>query len=124
LSPRDERCEQCYRFNRRCDLASPWAEDDRLQRKEEELREQRLEAEMKAARLRKQERQLQKKRKALWEREKQNVDELEADEAAAEAVARSTPPAGLPEPAPSPTGFSQVSFGSFGRTSPVPTGSS
>jgi hypothetical protein len=87
LSPRDERCEQCYRFNRRCDLASPWAEDDRFQRKEEELREQRLEAEIKAARLRKQERQLQKKRKALWEREKQNVDELEADEAAAEAVA-------------------------------------
>jgi hypothetical protein len=87
LSPRDERCEQCYRFNRRCDLASPWAEDDRLQRKEEELREQRLEAEMKAARLRKQERQLQKKRKALWEREKQNVAELEVDEAAAEAVA-------------------------------------
>jgi hypothetical protein len=37
LSPRDERCEQCYRFRRQCDLASPWAEDDRLGRKEKEL---------------------------------------------------------------------------------------
>jgi hypothetical protein len=72
LSPRDERCEQCYRFRRQCDLASPWAEDDRLGRKEKELqaqeerlldqamkaREQALEAERKAVRLRKQTRLL------------------------------------------------------------------
>jgi hypothetical protein len=37
LSPRDERCEQCYRFRRQCDLASPWAENDRLERKEKKL---------------------------------------------------------------------------------------
>jgi hypothetical protein len=56
VSPRDERCEQCYRANRSCDLASPWAEDDRLKQKEETLREQRLKTEADAIRLRKQER--------------------------------------------------------------------
>jgi hypothetical protein len=45
LSSLDERCEQCYRYQRQCDLASPWAEDDRLEKKEKELREQALEAE-------------------------------------------------------------------------------
>lgn len=82
LSPRDEHCEQCYRHNRKCDLASPWAEDDRLQKQEEELRERRLRAESEAIRLRKQERLLQKRRRELWAREKQNITELEVDEAA------------------------------------------
>jgi hypothetical protein len=86
LSHLDERCEQCYRNQRQCDLASPWAEDDRLKKKGEELREQRLEAETKAARLRKQERLILKRRRALWKREGQNIDELEIDEAAAEAL--------------------------------------
>jgi hypothetical protein len=44
VSPRDERCEQCYRFRRQCDLASPWAEDGRLKKQEEEFREQALAA--------------------------------------------------------------------------------
>jgi hypothetical protein len=79
LSSLDERCEQCYRYQRQCDLASPWDEDDRLEKKEKELREQALEAErqeeelrgqalkkeLKAARLRKQARLLQKRRRAL-----------------------------------------------------------
>jgi hypothetical protein len=69
-------------------------------------REEALAAEARAARLRKQARLLQKRRRALWEREKQNIDELEVDEAAAEAVAQATPLAGLPKPAFSPTGFS------------------
>jgi hypothetical protein len=65
LSPRDERCEQYYRFQRNYNLASPWTEDDRLQAKEEELRNKRLKAEMEASRLRKQERLVRKRRKAL-----------------------------------------------------------
>jgi hypothetical protein len=39
------------------------------------------------ARLRKQARLVEKRRQALWEREKQNIDELKVDEAVAEAVA-------------------------------------
>jgi hypothetical protein len=120
LSARDERCEQCYRFNRSCELASPWVEDDRLKRKEEQLREERLRAEQEAVRLRKQERLVQKKRRLLWEREKQNISELEGDEAVAGMASRVESPSRGPT---SPTGLSQVSFGSFGRTTPVPTGS-
>jgi len=119
LSARDERCEQCYRFNRSCDLASPWAEDDRLKKKEEQLREERLKAEQAAVQLRKQERLVQKKRRLLWEREKQNISELEEDEAASGAASQVQSPLQGPR---SPTGLSQVSFGSFGRTSPAPTG--
>jgi hypothetical protein len=37
ISPLSERCEQCHRFNRPCDLASPWAEFDRLQKQSDEL---------------------------------------------------------------------------------------
>jgi hypothetical protein len=50
------------------------------------------------ARLRKQARLVEKWRQALWEREKQNIDELEVDEAAAEALeslAREQPRAAL-----------------------------
>jgi hypothetical protein len=86
LSHLDERCEQCYRHQRQCDLASPWAEDDRLKKKGKKLREQRLEAETKAARLRKQKRLLLKRRRALWKREGQNIDKLEVNKAAAEAL--------------------------------------
>jgi hypothetical protein len=118
LSSRDERCEQCYRFNRSCELASPWAEDDRLKQKEEKLREERLKAESEAVRLRKQERLVQKKRRQLWEREKQNIVELEGDEVLTLGIEGPS----FPGPT-SPTGLSQVSFGSFGRTSPVPSGS-
>jgi hypothetical protein len=38
------------------------------------------------ARLRKQARLVEKRRQALWEREKQNIKELEMNEAVAEAV--------------------------------------
>jgi hypothetical protein len=58
LSSLDERCEQYYRYQRQYDLASLWAKDDRLKKKEKELREQALKAELKAARLRKQARLL------------------------------------------------------------------
>jgi hypothetical protein len=122
LSSIDERCEQCYRSQRSCELASPWPEFDRLYKEKEKIRQQRLEAELKAVRLRKQERALQKRLKALGDREEQNILDLEMNEATAEAL---EPPAdGQPQVALSPTGLSQVSFGSFGRTSPLPTGSS
>jgi hypothetical protein len=39
------------------------------------------------ARLRKQARLIEKRRQALWEREKQNIDELEVNKAASAAVA-------------------------------------
>jgi hypothetical protein len=71
VSPRDKRCEQCYRSRRQCDLASPWAEDGRLKKQEEELHEQALAAqaealaaEAKVARLRKQARLVEKRRQA------------------------------------------------------------
>jgi hypothetical protein len=78
-----------------------------------------VKAEAKALRLRRQKRLLQKKLRALSDQEKLNILNLEINEAAAEAVA--TTPAELLS---SLTRFSQVSFGSFDRTSPVPTGSS
>jgi hypothetical protein len=53
LSPFSEKCEQCYRFNRPCDLATSWSEVDRLLEKRDKLREERLAAEVKAIRLRK-----------------------------------------------------------------------
>jgi hypothetical protein len=69
LSSHSEKCEQCYRFNRPCDLATPWSEIDRLLEKRDKLRVERLAAEAKAIRLRKQERQLLKKVRALGDRE-------------------------------------------------------
>ena len=80
-----EKCEQCVRFNRPYDLASPWAEVDRLLEQRDKLREQRFEAERKAIRLRKQERLLLKKVRALDAREAKNIEEMEAEERAVEA---------------------------------------
>jgi hypothetical protein len=79
--------------------------------------------------LRKQERLLLKKARALSDRKSKVIDEIEADERLFEELAPFTiPPAGSSTPAPgfppSPAGFSQVSFGSLGRTSPVPISSS
>jgi hypothetical protein len=105
LSELSEKCAQCHRFNRPCDLASPWPEVHRLLQQRNKLREQRLEAEAKAIRLRKQERQLLKKARALGDRESKNIDEMEADElvAGAAASAEAPPPsAGSPGPT-SPT---------------------
>jgi hypothetical protein len=48
-----EHCAECYRIHRRCELASPMAEVERLAFKAEKFREQRIEAETKAIRLRK-----------------------------------------------------------------------
>jgi hypothetical protein len=122
LSEVSEKCEQCHRFNRPCDLASPWAEVHRLLKQSDDLKEKVLEAEAKALRLRKQRRVILKKVRALGAREESNIEGLEMDEAVSAAF---EPPAEeQPQAAPSPTGLSQVSFGSFGRTSPVPTGSS
>jgi hypothetical protein len=124
VSTLDDRCEQCMRNQRRCELAPPWDECERLVKQSEKLQTEALEAEAKAIRLRRQRRSVLKKLKEIDARERLNIEELEMDEAAAEAVAQATSSAGLFEPALSFTGFSQVSFGSFGRTSPVPTGSS
>jgi hypothetical protein len=86
-------------------------------KKKDDLDRQIIEAESKALRLRKQKRALQKKLRGLGDREEQNIRDLELDEMLAEI-----PVGEQPETATSPTGFSQVSFGSFGRISPVPSG--
>jgi uncharacterized protein (DUF3084 family) len=82
----DERCEQCYRSQRSYELASPWSEFDKLHKEKEKIRQQRLKAKLKAVRLRKQERALQKRLKALSDREKQNILDLEMDEATVKAL--------------------------------------
>jgi hypothetical protein len=127
VSQLDERCEQCYRNQRSCELAQPWDEFNRVLKKKKELDKQILAAEAKAIRLRKQRRLLQKKIKSLGNREAQNILDLEADEALDEALTDlpvlEPTQASTPRPQ-SPSGFSQVSFGSLDRTSPVPTGSS
>jgi hypothetical protein len=122
LSPLDDRCEQCVRLLRSCDLASPNAECHRLSKEMERLQDEALRAEAKAARLRRQRRALAKRLHALDAREKVNIEELEINERLANTSA-SEP---LPDPPgpQSPSGFSQVSFGSLGRTSLVPTSSS
>jgi hypothetical protein len=119
LSSHDERCEECFRHQRRCDLASPWAEVERLSKQSEKLQTEALEAEAKAVRLRRQRRLVLKKIKELDARERTNIEELEVDEMLAEASATVSGP----EAPSSPTGFSQASFGSLlGRTSPLPSG--
>jgi hypothetical protein len=109
-----ESCGNCVRLTRKCELASPWAEVDKLQQEDERLSEKIVEAEAKAARLRKQRRVTRRKLKMLGDREYKNILEMETDEAVSAAVT------GVfnPDPNPlSPTGFSQVSFGDLlGRT--------
>jgi hypothetical protein len=110
LSEISEKCSQCHRFDRSCDLASPWPEVHRLLEQRDKLREQRIEAEAKAVRLRKQERQLFKKARALGDRESKMIKELEADERLLDELAPPlTPSAGPSLPAPrvpsSPAGF-------------------
>jgi glycine/D-amino acid oxidase-like deaminating enzyme len=126
ISEASDHCVECYRTHRQCELTSPIAEVERLSSKAEVLRERRLEAERTAIRLRKQEKALHRKMRELGAREEQNILELEMEEAAEEVLdpselPSSAPALGVP---PSPAGFSQISFGSLDRTSPVPTGSS
>jgi hypothetical protein len=82
LSEVSEKCEQCHRFNRPCDLASFWAEVYRLLKQSDDLKEKVLEVEVKALRLRKQRRVILKKVRALGAREKSNIEGLKMDEAA------------------------------------------
>src|SRR5450432_2411206 len=129
VSEASDHCVEYYRTHRRYELASPMAEVERLALKAEKLREQRLEAERKAIRLRTQERALYKKMRELGDRENQNILDLEAEEALERVLAASQPPTGAgsgpaPGVSPGPAGFSPVSFGSLDRTSLVPTGSS
>ena len=79
-SPLDDRCEQCVRSLRSCDLASPAAECARLVKESERLQDEALRAEAKAARLRRQRRALLKRLQDLDAREKANIEELEEDE--------------------------------------------
>jgi uncharacterized protein YlxW (UPF0749 family) len=85
-----ESCEQCLRSTRRCDLASPLAEVERIFKKTEKLQAEALEAEAKAHRLRKQRRTLLKKIRELGAREERNIEKLKMDEATAEALKPST----------------------------------
>jgi hypothetical protein len=61
LSAADERCEQCFRHNRTCELSSRQGEAKRIFKEKNKLREKRWEVEKQIIRLRKQERLLQKR---------------------------------------------------------------
>ena len=91
--------------------------NSRLAKTEAELRaaqEAKREAKARVWRLKAQRQKLFEEQGRLAAREMRNIEELEVDEALAQL-----------EPLPSsPIGFSQVSFGSLGRTSLVPTGRS
>jgi hypothetical protein len=80
-----EKCEQCHRFNRPCNLASPWAEVHRLLKQSDDLKEKMLKAEAKALRLRKQRRVILKKVRALGAREESNIEGLKMNKAASAA---------------------------------------
>jgi len=116
-----EHCEQCTRANRRCELSAPLAEIERLADKDEKLEKEVIELRIKTLRLQREQRRVRRKMRELGVREDQNILDLEADEATTRAAA--APESRVASPGPtSPTGLSQVSFGSFGRTSPVPSG--
>jgi len=126
-----EKCEQCTRLHRECDLAPPGVSYDRLISQIDALDQQILsakqkavDAEAKAIRLRKQKRLLQKRVREAFAREEENIKELEWDELAAEIA----PPSGIseseqPPAVTSPTGLSQVSFGFLDRSPLLPLGS-
>jgi hypothetical protein len=86
VSDAHESCEQCLRSTRSCDLASPLAEVERIFKKTEKLQAEAFEAEAKAHRLRKQRRTLLKRMRELGAREERNIEDLEVEEAAAEAL--------------------------------------
>jgi hypothetical protein len=105
ISEASDSCVEYNRTYRRYKLASPIAEVERLAFKAEDLREQALEAERKALRLRKQARVLYKKMRDLGTREEQNILNLETEEALKGAFSGSASelPSSLSAPAP---GFS------------------
>jgi hypothetical protein len=86
VSPDSEGCEQCIRFHRPCELASPIADLERIHKKEDDISQQIIEEEAKLRRLRKERRRLRKQLRSLGEREEQNIRDLEAYEAAVDEV--------------------------------------
>ena len=93
--PSSEKCEQCTRFGRPCDLASPVPQLERLSQEKDRIvskiqEKRRITSEVNAAilRLRKQRRLIQKRMKELGDKEYQNIFELEVDEMLAEVVVR------------------------------------
>jgi hypothetical protein len=122
LSTVSNKCEQCYRFGRSYDLASPVAEIDRLAAQEEKLRQEVLEAEAKAIRLKRKLKLARRRLRTLDNQESLNITELERDALLAEPGPDSEP---APRVSPDPAGFFLIPpQGSPGRTSLVPTGSS
>jgi hypothetical protein len=128
LESSSDKCAECVRVSHPCSLVVTPREfaavDSQLEKVESDLqlareakRRARLleqEARDRISRLKAHRQKLLEKKGEMVSRELQNIEELEADE----ALAALGP---LPQ---SPTSFSQVSFGSLSRTSPVPTSSS
>ena len=81
VTPESQRCSECEKNNRSCELTSPIKELDKHSSVVDKLDEELLELEMKKARLRKQRRFHLKKLRELGDREAQNILELEEDEA-------------------------------------------
>lgn len=65
VSDASDYCERCYRANRRCELAPPTAEMERIMEQDRQMSEKLVEAESRAIRLRKQRRALRKKLRDL-----------------------------------------------------------
>jgi hypothetical protein len=107
LSTISDKCEQCYRFGRSCDLASPVAEIDRLAAQEEKLRQEVLETEAKAIRLKRKLKLARRRLRALGDQESLNIAELERDALLAEPDPDSEPAPGV---SPGPAGFFPVPF--------------
>jgi hypothetical protein len=119
--PSSEKCEQCTRFGRSCDLTSLIPQLKRLAQEKDRILEKILkkrrvamEADTVISRLRKQRRLLQKRIKKLGEKEYQNIFKLEMDKMLAENL--------LPKPSSEifPPNPSQISLGSSHRTSATP----
>ena len=123
MSSDSEHCSTCVRAGRSCELAPPYQEMERLDKVEDKLAQEMMEAEAKLLRLRKQRRLLQKKRRALGARELQNVEELEIDEMMTEGVeifegdGQLPAPGALNSPSPRPSSFT-VPVGGEGSTDP------
>ena len=86
ISEASPSCSECVRFHRNCDLAPPTKELSKTLRELNRIDEETLDLERKILRLRKQKTLLRKRARDLGDREAQNILELEAEEAAAEAA--------------------------------------
>jgi hypothetical protein len=113
MAPTDQRCEQCVRFYRPYNLASPVAELDKLSSQKNKLLDEISANKTRTRRLRKQRRLLLKKIRKLGDREAQNIAELKINEIIDNGVVKNIPETStnrvsaktLNSPSPQPSSF-------------------